>query len=70
MLRGLFGRRRLKHERLKEDVEVRFKGELVSERELGYTFVRPGGKSFAHATVRLKVSSCAVANHKHNAAFV
>ncbi|XP_052433351.1 voltage-dependent L-type calcium channel subunit alpha-1C isoform X1 [Carassius gibelio] len=47
MLRGLFGRRRLKHERLKEDVEVRFKGELVSERELGYTFVRPGGSNYS-----------------------
>lgn len=46
MLRGLFSRRRLKHERLEEEVEVRFRGKLVSERELGYTFVRPGGKSF------------------------
>lgn len=57
MLRGLFSRRRLKHERLEEEVEVRFKGKLVSERELGYTFVRPGGKSFVYARVLLKVSS-------------
>ncbi|XP_059361334.1 voltage-dependent L-type calcium channel subunit alpha-1C-like isoform X1 [Carassius carassius] len=47
MLRGLFSRRRLKHERLKEEVEVRFKGKLVSERELGYTFVRPGGSNYS-----------------------
>ncbi|XP_058629122.1 voltage-dependent L-type calcium channel subunit alpha-1C isoform X7 [Onychostoma macrolepis] len=47
MLRGLFSRRRLKHERLEEEVEVRFKGKLVSERELGYTFVRPGGSNYS-----------------------
>ncbi|XP_050963763.1 voltage-dependent L-type calcium channel subunit alpha-1C isoform X4 [Labeo rohita] len=47
MLRGLFSRRRLKHERLKEEVEVRFKGKLVSERELGYSFVRPGGSNYS-----------------------
>uniref|UniRef100_A0A8C1CM08 Voltage-dependent L-type calcium channel subunit alpha n=1 Tax=Cyprinus carpio carpio TaxID=630221 RepID=A0A8C1CM08_CYPCA len=47
MLRGLFSRRRLKHERLEEDVEVRFKGKLVSERELDYTFVRPGGSNYS-----------------------
>uniref|UniRef100_A0A8C1L754 Voltage-dependent L-type calcium channel subunit alpha n=1 Tax=Cyprinus carpio TaxID=7962 RepID=A0A8C1L754_CYPCA len=47
MLRGLFSRRRLKHERLQEEVEERFKGKLVSERELGYTFVRPGGSNYS-----------------------
>ncbi|XP_026087889.1 voltage-dependent L-type calcium channel subunit alpha-1C isoform X4 [Carassius auratus] len=47
MLRGLFSRRRLKHERLEEEAEVRFKGKLVSERELGYTFVRPGGSNYS-----------------------
>lgn len=66
MLRGLFGRRRLKHERLEEEVEVRFKGKLVSERELGYTFVRPGGKSCVFSTVLLKVSSYTITNHSHN----
>lgn len=70
MLRGLFSRRRLKHERLEEDVEVRFKGKLVSERELDYTFVRPGGKSFVYARVLLKVSSYTVTNHNHNTVFV
>ncbi|XP_068075602.1 voltage-dependent L-type calcium channel subunit alpha-1C isoform X9 [Danio rerio] len=47
MLRGLFSWRRLKHERLEEEVEVRFKGKLVSERELGYTHVRPGGSNYS-----------------------
>jgi len=70
MLRGLFSRRRPKHERLEEEVEVRFKGKLVSERELGYTFVRPGGKSFVYLTVLLKDSSYTVTNHNHNTAFV
>lgn len=44
MLRGLF-QRKPKHERLEEEPEVRFKGSLVSERDLGYTYVRPGGKT-------------------------
>lgn len=44
MLRGLF-QRKPKHERLEEEPEVRFKGSMVSERDLGYTYVRPGGKS-------------------------
>lgn len=44
MIRGLF-QRKPKHERLKEEPEVRFKGLLVSERDLGYTYVRPGGKN-------------------------
>lgn len=44
MLRGLF-LRKPKHERLEEEPEVRFKGSLVSERDLGYTYVRPGGKA-------------------------
>jgi len=70
MLRGLFSRRRPKHERLEEEVEVRFKGKPVSERELGYTFVRPGGKSFVYLTVLLKGSSYTVTNHNHNTAFV
>ncbi|XP_059367283.1 voltage-dependent L-type calcium channel subunit alpha-1C-like [Carassius carassius] len=47
MLQGLFSRHRLKHERLEEEAEVRFKGKLVSERELGYTFVRPGGSNYS-----------------------
>lgn len=44
MLRGLF-HRKPKHERLEEEPEVRFKGLLVSERDLGYTYIRPGGKT-------------------------
>lgn len=44
MLRGLF-LRKPKHERLEEEPEVRFKGSLVSETDLGYTYVRPGGKA-------------------------
>lgn len=44
MLRGLF-QRKPKHERLEEEPEVRFKGLLVSERDLEYTYVRPGGKT-------------------------
>lgn len=44
MLRGLF-QRKPKHERLEEEPEVRFKGLLVSERDLGYTYVPPGGKT-------------------------
>lgn len=44
MLRGLF-QRKPKHERLEEEPEVRFKGLLVSERDLGYTYVRAGGKN-------------------------
>lgn len=44
MLRGLF-QRKPKHERLEEEPEVRFKGLLVSERDLGYTYIRPGGKT-------------------------
>lgn len=44
MLRGLF-QRKPKHERLEEEPEVRFKGLLVSERDLGYKYVRPGGKT-------------------------
>lgn len=48
MLRGLF-QRKPKHERLEEEPEVRFKGQLVSETNLGYTYVRPGGKTDAAA---------------------
>jgi len=44
MLRRLF-QKKPKHERLHEEPEVRYKGLLVSERDLGYTFVRPGGKT-------------------------
>lgn len=44
MLRGLF-QRKPKHERLEEEPEVRFKGLMVSEKDLGYTYVRPGGKT-------------------------
>ncbi|XP_071358891.1 voltage-dependent L-type calcium channel subunit alpha-1C isoform X4 [Trachinotus anak] len=46
MLRGLF-QRKPKHERLEEEPEVRFKGSLVSERDLGYTFIRPGGSDYS-----------------------
>ncbi|XP_070405065.1 voltage-dependent L-type calcium channel subunit alpha-1C isoform X18 [Nothobranchius furzeri] len=46
MLRGLF-ERKLKHERLEEEPEVRYKGLLVSERDLGYTFIRPGGSDYS-----------------------
>ncbi|XP_044042877.1 voltage-dependent L-type calcium channel subunit alpha-1C isoform X12 [Siniperca chuatsi] len=46
MLRGLF-QRKPKHERLEEEPEVRFKGLLVSERDLGYTYVRPGGSDYS-----------------------
>ncbi|XP_056878956.1 voltage-dependent L-type calcium channel subunit alpha-1C isoform X24 [Takifugu flavidus] len=46
MLRGLF-LRKPKHERLEEEPEVRFKGSLVSERDLGYTYVRPGGSDYS-----------------------
>ncbi|XP_056281310.1 voltage-dependent L-type calcium channel subunit alpha-1C isoform X1 [Pseudoliparis swirei] len=45
MLRGLF-QRKPKHERLEEEPEVRFKGLLVSERDLGYTYVQPGGSDY------------------------
>lgn len=44
MLRRLF-QRKPKHERLEEEPEVRFKGLLVSEKDLGYTYIRPGGKT-------------------------
>lgn len=44
MLRGLF-QRKPKHERLEEEPEVRFKGLLVSEKDLGYKYIRPGGKT-------------------------
>lgn len=44
MLRGLF-QRKPKHERLEEEPEVRFKGLLVSEKDLPYRYVRPGGKT-------------------------
>ena len=44
MLRGLL-QKKPKHERLEEETDVRFKGLLVSERDLGYTYVRPGGKT-------------------------
>ncbi|XP_026218632.1 voltage-dependent L-type calcium channel subunit alpha-1C isoform X2 [Anabas testudineus] len=46
MLRALF-QRKPKHERLEEEPEVRFKGLLVSERDLGYTYVRPGGSDYS-----------------------
>ncbi|XP_043964788.1 voltage-dependent L-type calcium channel subunit alpha-1C isoform X11 [Gambusia affinis] len=46
MLRGLF-QRKLKHERLEEEPEVRFKGSLVSERNLGYKYIRPGGSDYS-----------------------
>ncbi|XP_034719599.1 voltage-dependent L-type calcium channel subunit alpha-1C isoform X7 [Etheostoma cragini] len=46
MLRGLF-QRKPKHERLEEEPEVKFKGLLVSERDLGYTYVRPGGSDYS-----------------------
>ncbi|XP_061523692.1 voltage-dependent L-type calcium channel subunit alpha-1C isoform X8 [Phycodurus eques] len=46
MLRGLFTRKP-KHERLQEEPEVRFKGRLVSETDLGYTYVRPGGSDYS-----------------------
>ncbi|XP_067346726.1 voltage-dependent L-type calcium channel subunit alpha-1C isoform X25 [Channa argus] len=49
MLRGLF-HRKPKHERLEEETEVRFKGLLVSERDLGYTYVRPGGSDYSPLT--------------------
>ncbi|XP_078798393.1 voltage-dependent L-type calcium channel subunit alpha-1C isoform X29 [Oryzias latipes] len=50
MIRGLF-QRKPKHERLKEEPEVRFKGLLVSERDLGYTYVRPGGSDYSPPTL-------------------
>ncbi|KAM3587562.1 uncharacterized protein V6R79_009032 [Siganus canaliculatus] len=46
MLRGLF-QRKPKHERLEEEPEVRFKGLLVSEKDLGYTYIRPGGSDYS-----------------------
>ncbi|XP_035378014.1 voltage-dependent L-type calcium channel subunit alpha-1C isoform X10 [Electrophorus electricus] len=46
MLRRIF-QRRLKHERLQEEPEVRFKGKLISEKDLGYTYVRPGGSNYS-----------------------
>jgi len=52
MLRGLF-QRKPKHERLEEEPEVRFKGLLVSERDLGYTYVQPGGKTVPTPDVRV-----------------
>lgn len=64
MLQGLF-RRQLKHERLEEEVEVRFKGKLVSEKELGYTHVRPGGKSSTYLRVLLKIFCYTITNNKH-----
>lgn len=44
MLRHLF-QKKPKHERLEEEPEVRFKGSLVLEKDLGYTYIRPGGKT-------------------------
>lgn len=44
MLRGLF-ERKPKHERLQEEPEVRFRGLLVTERDLGYRYIPPGGKN-------------------------
>lgn len=49
MLRHLF-QRKPKHERLEEEPEVRFKGLLVSEKDLGYTYIRPGGKTLHGGT--------------------
>ncbi|XP_076862624.1 voltage-dependent L-type calcium channel subunit alpha-1C isoform X2 [Brachyhypopomus gauderio] len=46
MLRRFF-QRRLKHERLQEEPDVRFKGKLISEKELGYTYVQPGGSNYS-----------------------
>ncbi|XP_077956398.1 voltage-dependent L-type calcium channel subunit alpha-1C isoform X1 [Gasterosteus aculeatus] len=46
MLRGLF-QRKPKHKRLEEEPEVRFKGLMVSERNLGYTYVQPGGSDYS-----------------------
>ncbi|XP_075886257.1 voltage-dependent L-type calcium channel subunit alpha-1C [Nelusetta ayraudi] len=46
MLRRLF-QRKPKHERLEEEPEVRFKGLLVSEKDLGYTYIRPGGSDYS-----------------------
>ncbi|XP_071057932.1 voltage-dependent L-type calcium channel subunit alpha-1C isoform X1 [Pseudochaenichthys georgianus] len=46
MLRGLF-QRKPKHERLEEEPEVRFKGSMVTETDLGYTYVRPGGSDYS-----------------------
>ncbi|XP_055081575.1 voltage-dependent L-type calcium channel subunit alpha-1C [Periophthalmus magnuspinnatus] len=46
MLRGLF-RKKPKHERLEEEPEVRFKGQLVSERALEYSYVPPGGSDYS-----------------------
>ncbi|XP_074482134.1 voltage-dependent L-type calcium channel subunit alpha-1C isoform X9 [Sebastes fasciatus] len=46
MLRGLF-QRKPKHERLEEEPEVRYKGLMVSETDLGYTYVRPGGSDYS-----------------------
>lgn len=58
MLRGLF-QRKPKHERLEEEPEVRFKGLLVSEKDLGYTYIRPGGKWAAvhHLVMRKKIKN-------------
>ena len=58
MLRSLF-QRKPKHERLEEEPEVRYKGLQVSETELGYTFVRPGGKTvFTHRILSGETQIC------------
>ncbi|XP_076731606.1 voltage-dependent L-type calcium channel subunit alpha-1C isoform X2 [Maylandia zebra] len=46
MLRGLF-ERKPKHERLQEEPEVRFRGLLVTERDLGYRYIPPGGSDYS-----------------------
>lgn len=55
MLRALF-QRKPKHERLEEEPEVRFKGLLVSERDLGYTYVQPGGKTVHSPDIRTSLT--------------
>lgn len=57
MLRGLF-QRKPKHERLEEEPEVRFKGLMVTERNLGYTYVQPGGKNCPYSLIYSASGCC------------
>ncbi|XP_030622315.1 voltage-dependent L-type calcium channel subunit alpha-1C [Chanos chanos] len=55
MLRSFFQRRR-KHERLEEEPLARFRGKLISETELSYTHVRPGGSNYSSPSLPVATS--------------
>ncbi|XP_063073038.1 voltage-dependent L-type calcium channel subunit alpha-1C isoform X4 [Engraulis encrasicolus] len=58
MLGRLFSRKHT-HQRLQEEPEVRFKGKLISEQELNYTYVRPGGSNYTSPPLAPAVSDSA-----------